>query len=71
MPGTVTMGGQTVRRLSPNETNENHCNRQCFNCDKKYVRAHNRVYAKLFHLELHDVDEENDPMSHWNSRTSH
>jgi len=50
--GTVTVAGRTVRRLSPSELDERHRNRQCFNCDEKYVRGHNRVCARLFVLEI-------------------
>jgi hypothetical protein len=28
------------------------------NCDEKYVRGHNRTCAKLFHIEIHDADED-------------
>src|SRR6185369_13687092 len=50
-PGTVTMAGRTVRRLSPSELDECRRNGLCFNCDK-YVRGHNRVCARLFVLEI-------------------
>jgi len=50
-PGTVTMAGRTVRRLSPSELDECRRNGLCFNCDK-YVRGHNRVCARLFILEI-------------------
>jgi hypothetical protein len=36
-PGTVTVAGRTVRRLTPAEVNERRCNGQCFNCDEKYI----------------------------------
>jgi len=50
-PGTVTVAGRTVRRLSPSELDECRRNGLCFNCDK-YVRGHNRVCARLFVLEI-------------------
>jgi hypothetical protein len=46
-----------VRRLTPAEVDERRRNGQCFNCDEKYVRGHNRVCAKLFYLEMHEEDE--------------
>jgi hypothetical protein len=52
----VTVAGSTVRRLTPAEVDERRRNGQCFNCDEKYVRGHNRVCAKLFSLEIHDDD---------------
>jgi hypothetical protein len=54
----VTVAGRTVRRLSPEQIDERRRNGQCFNCDEKYVRGHNRTCAKLFHLEIHDTDED-------------
>jgi hypothetical protein len=53
----VTVAGRTVRRLTPAEVDERRRNGQCFNCDEKYVRGHNRVCAKLFSLEIHDDDD--------------
>jgi hypothetical protein len=35
-------------------------NGQCFNCDERYVRDHNRVCAKLFHFELDEPDDDDD-----------
>jgi hypothetical protein len=40
--------------LTPTEVDERRRNGQCFNCDEKYVRGHNRVCAKLFYLEMHE-----------------
>jgi hypothetical protein len=57
-PGTVMVAGRTVRRLTPAEVDERRRNGQCFNCDEKYVRSHNRVCAKLFSLEIHDNDDD-------------
>jgi hypothetical protein len=54
------VAGRTVRRLSTEEIDERRRKGQCFNCDEKYIQGHNRICAKLFHLELHDVDEEDD-----------
>jgi hypothetical protein len=59
-PNTVTVAGRTVRRLSPDQIDERRRNGQCFNCDEKYVRGHNRVCAKRFSLELHDGDDDDD-----------
>jgi hypothetical protein len=49
-----------VRRLSPAEIDERRRNGQCFNCDEWYVRGHNRVCAKLFHLELDEPDDDDE-----------
>jgi hypothetical protein len=57
-PGTVTVAGCTMRRLTPTEVDERRRNGQCFNCDEKYVHGHNRVCAKLFHLEMHEEDKD-------------
>ena len=54
------MVGRTVRRLSPAEIEERRRNGQCFNCDEKYVRGHNRVCARLFTMEVAD-HKDDDP----------
>jgi hypothetical protein len=55
------VAGRTIRRLSPDEIDERRRNGQCFNCGEKYVRGHSRVCARLFHLEIHEADEEDLP----------
>jgi sugar phosphate isomerase/epimerase len=32
----------------------------CFNCDEKYAHRHNCVYKRIFYLELHDNDFEDE-----------
>lgn len=61
-PGTVTVVGRTVRRLSPSELDERRRNGQCFNCDEKYVRGQNRVCARLFVLEIASNAEDDSPV---------
>jgi hypothetical protein len=56
----VTVTSRTVCRLSPAEIDERRRNGQCFNCDERYVRGHNRVCAKLFHLELDESDDDDE-----------
>jgi hypothetical protein len=56
----VTVTSRTVCRLSPAEIDECRRNGQCFNCDERYVRGHNRVCAKLFHLELDEPDDDDE-----------
>ena len=53
-----------MRRLSPSELEERRRNGQCFNCDEKYVRGHNRVCARLFVMEVASRDEEDDEPEH-------
>lgn len=57
--GTVTVAGRMVRHLTPAEIEQRRRNGQCYNCDEKYVRGHNRVCARLFLLEI-DNDEDDD-----------
>lgn len=47
-----------MRRLSPAELEERRRNGQCFNCDEKYVRGHNRVCARLFVMEVESRDDD-------------
>jgi hypothetical protein len=54
----VTVAGRTVRHLSPTEIDEHRRNDQCFNCDERYVWGHNRVCARLFHLEMGEADDD-------------
>lgn len=56
-PGLVTLAGRTVCRLTPEENDERRRTGQCFNCDDKYVRGHNRVCKRLFHLEIAEADD--------------
>lgn len=70
-PSTVTVAGRTVRRLSPSELEERRRNGQCFNCEEKYVRGHNRVCARLFVMEVASRDEEEDAAEHDDDHQPH
>ena len=59
------MAGRTVHRLSPSELEEHRHSGQCFNCDEKYVRGHNRACARLFTMEVAD-HEDDDPATDYN-----
>ncbi|KAK3146343.1 hypothetical protein QOZ80_3BG0264910 [Eleusine coracana subsp. coracana] len=56
-PSTVTVAGRSIRRLTPAEIDERRRKDQCFNCDEKWERGHNKVCKRLFHLELVDNAE--------------
>jgi hypothetical protein len=58
-PNTVTIEGHPVKRLTQAEQKERCRLRLCYNCDKKFVRGHNRVCKRLFLLD--GVLEEDDP----------
>lgn len=50
MPGdqAVVIAGRTTRRLSPEEMEERCRKGQCYNCNEKYVRGHNKTCKHLF-----------------------
>lgn len=66
----VTVAGRTVRRLSPSELEERRRNGQCFNCDEKYVRGHNKTCARLFVLEIGDHADADDDDAFQETETS-
>ena len=53
------VAGRTVRSLTQPEIDEHRHLSLCFNCDKRYVRGHNRSCKKLFLLDV-DYDDAND-----------
>ena len=59
-PNTVTMEGRPIKRLSTAEQEERCRLGLCYNCDKKFVRGHNRVCKRLFLLDG-AVEDRDDP----------
>eukprot|EP00267_Zea_mays_P046571 XP_020398954.1 uncharacterized protein LOC109942005 [Zea mays] len=57
-PGTITVEGRTIKRLSQAEQEERRRLGLCYNCDDKFTRGHNRICKRLFLLEgLEEEDE--------------
>jgi hypothetical protein len=57
-PGTITVEGRTIKRLSQAEQEERRRLGLCYNCDDKFTRGHNRICKRLFLLE--GLEEEED-----------
>jgi hypothetical protein len=60
-PGTITVEGRPVKRLTQAKQEERRRLRLCYNYDEKFGLGHNRVYKRLFLLDSAVEDEADVP----------